>query len=103
MFLFGTPCSTETEHNRLMAWVSGEFIGVLVWYDECSIDWRMTITINYRPKASPGYVPRKALTLHNVSGVHSSDVNRIEVTMMFTDHRPTHDHVVSVVVIPERS
>ncbi len=62
----------------------------------------MTITINYEPRPSAGYTPRKALTLHNVESVHAKGVRMVEVHMMFTDHKPTHDHVVSVSVIPEK-
>jgi len=61
----------------------------------------MTITINYSPKPAPGYVPRRAVTLHNVSAVYTKGVHQVEVRMMFTDTRPTHDHVVSVLLKPE--
>lgn len=62
----------------------------------------MTITINYTQKPAPGYVPRKAVTLHNVDAVCDKGVRMVEVRMQFSDHRPTHDHVASVSVIPER-
>lgn len=62
----------------------------------------MTITINYSPHHAPGYTPRKAVTLHNVAAVHDKSVGAVEVRMMFADAHPTHDHVVSVVIIPEK-
>ena len=62
----------------------------------------MTITINYSPKPSPGYTPHKAIVLHNVESVHNKGIGMVEVHMMFTDAQPTHDHVISVVIIPER-
>jgi hypothetical protein len=61
----------------------------------------MRITVNYSPKPSPGYVPRRAVTLHNVESVSQKGVGMVELRMMFTDAQPTLDHVVSVVVIPE--
>lgn len=61
----------------------------------------MTITINYQQKAAPGYTPRKPLTLHNVDAVVGKGVRMIEVRFIFTDNRPTHDHVASVSVQPE--
>ncbi len=62
----------------------------------------MTITINYSPQASAGYVPRKSLTLHNVESVQGNGVGMVRVHTLFTDDKPTHDHVVSVLVIPEK-
>ena len=62
----------------------------------------MTVTINYNPRPSAGYTPRKALTLHNIESVHAKGVSAVELRMMFTDARPTHDHVVSVSVRPEQ-
>lgn len=62
----------------------------------------MKITINYEPKASPGYVPRKSVTLYNVQSVEDQGVRIVRVRMMFSDHAPTHDHVASVVVTPDR-
>lgn len=61
----------------------------------------MTITINYYQQASPGYTPHKPLTLHNVDAVVDKGVNMIEVRFMFTDNRPTHDHVASVTIKPQ--
>lgn len=61
----------------------------------------MTITINYSPKPSPGYKPRKSVTLHNVESVHTMGPNMVQVQMTFNDSDITHDHVVSVVVMPE--
>lgn len=61
----------------------------------------MTITINYRQQPAPGYVPRKPVTLHNVAAVHDKGVRAVEVRMLFTDNRPTHDHVASVSIQPE--
>jgi len=61
----------------------------------------MTITVNYSPKAAPGYVPRKSVKLFNVDKVEDAGVGMVRVRMLFTDNAPTHDHVVSVVVQPE--
>ena len=61
----------------------------------------MTITINYLPQIAPGYTPRKSLTLHNVESVHAKGIRAVEVRLMFTDARPTHDHVASVSVRPD--
>ena len=60
----------------------------------------MTITINYSPKPAPGYKPRPAVTLHNVASIEDQGTRAVRVHMLFTDHAPTHDHVVSVVVKP---
>ena len=62
----------------------------------------MTITINYEPRESPGYTPHKSVTLHNVASVEDQGPRMVRVHMMFTDFSPTHDHVVSVVVIPAK-
>jgi len=61
----------------------------------------MTVVINYRPHASPGYVPRKALTVHNVERVEDAGPRAVRLRMMFSDFHPTHDHVVSVLVKPD--
>ncbi len=61
----------------------------------------MTITINYSPHQSPGYTPRKSMILHNVESVHAKGTRAVELRMTFTDSRPTHDHVVSVVITPD--
>ena len=60
----------------------------------------MTVTINYLQRPSPGYTPRRAVTLHNVDAVIDKGPRAVELRMMFTDHRPTHDHVASVAVKP---
>lgn len=62
----------------------------------------MTITINFAPKPKPGYVPHKAVTLHNVAAVEDQGERMVRIRMMFTDHAPTYDHVVSVVVMPPK-
>lgn len=63
----------------------------------------MTVTINYQPQPSPGYVPRRAAVVHNVEAVLDHGPHMVVLRMMFSDLSPTHDHVVSVVVIPERA
>lgn len=62
----------------------------------------MTITINFNQRPMPGYVPSKPVTLHNVESVHDKGISAIEVRNMFTDHRPTYDHVASVNIRPEQ-
>lgn len=62
----------------------------------------MTITVNYSPKPSTGYVPRPSVTLHNIESVQSQGIGMVRVCPTFTDKRITHDHVVSVVIIPEK-
>lgn len=62
----------------------------------------MTITVNYSPKPSPGYVPRKAATIHNVLAVVDDGIGRVKVKFIFADQVITHDHVASVVSLPER-
>jgi len=62
----------------------------------------MTIIVNFKPFATPGYVPRKALTLHNVASVHDQGPSMVEVRMIFTDDKPTYDHVVSVTIKPSQ-
>lgn len=62
----------------------------------------MTITLNFIPQPSPGYTPRKSLTLHNVESVADKGVRAVEVRMMFSDGKPTYDHVASVSVMPDR-
>ena len=61
----------------------------------------MTVTINYKQQAAPGYTPRRPVTLHNVDKVVSKGPHTVELHLMFTDHRPTHDHVASVSVKPD--
>jgi hypothetical protein len=62
----------------------------------------MTVTINYSPRPSPGYTPRRSATLHNVESVTAAGVNMIRLQMTFTDDEPTHDHVVGVIIKPEQ-
>jgi hypothetical protein len=62
----------------------------------------MTITINFKPQASPGYTPHKALTLCNVESVHDMGVGAVQVQMTFSDLDITYDHVASVVVLPAK-
>jgi hypothetical protein len=62
----------------------------------------MKVTINYLPKPAPGYTPRRADTLYNVESVIDKGVGRVEIRSLFSDQRPTFDHVASVVVIPEK-
>lgn len=62
----------------------------------------MKVTINFKPQPSPGYTPRKSLQLFNVAGVEDAGPSMIRLRMLFTDEKPTYDHVVSVSVTPER-
>jgi hypothetical protein len=62
----------------------------------------MTITINYSPYPAPGYTPRKAVRLFNVESVQDKGPRMVEVRNLFTGPATTHDHVVGVVIIPER-
>lgn len=62
----------------------------------------MTITVNYSPRPSPGYVPRKSATIHNVLAVVDDGIGRVKVKFIFQDDVVTHDHVVSVACLPER-
>lgn len=61
----------------------------------------MTVTVNFKQTATPGYEPRKPLTLHNVEAVFDKGPNQIELRFTFSDNRPTYDHVASVSVKPE--
>lgn len=61
----------------------------------------MTITVNFKQAPTPGYTPRKPITLHNIAAVVDKGVGAIEVHKQFTDDRPTFDHVASVTVRPE--
>ncbi len=62
----------------------------------------MTIIINFHPSPSPGYTPRPALRRHNVESIADKGIHAVEVRMQFSDIRSTYDHVVSVVVQPDR-
>jgi hypothetical protein len=44
----------------------------------------------------------KALTLFNVESVHDMGPSAVQVQMTFSDADTTYDHVVSVVIIPEK-
>jgi len=62
----------------------------------------MKVTVNFEPKESDGYKPRKALTVYNVSGVVEQGPRMVQLRMTFTDLHPTMDHVVSVSIIPDK-
>lgn len=62
----------------------------------------MTITINFEPIDSPGYTPRKTMTIFNVESIHDAGVRMIKVKMTFSDLKMTWDHVVSVSAKPDK-
>jgi hypothetical protein len=61
----------------------------------------MTITVNYLQRPSPGYTPRRPLTLHNVESVHDAGVHMVRVRMMFSDNHTIQDHVAGISIKPE--
>lgn len=61
----------------------------------------MTITINYRQKVSPGYTPRKSVTIYNVNKVIDAGPRMVKVAFIFRDDVITHDHVASVNIKPD--